>query len=208
MFNLNEEKDNLAEKLAEQFSQNIIDMEKYEHILEYINKIETKREITIIEKIIKENNIDEEQSTVDKSDAIITPEENKKYLTVFSATTSYIDPVDGNGGEHNCYFGENKIIVKNLPKGKTVLNVKSIFGETKIIIAENIKITNRIIPIFSEIVDTVVKRNGDDDELPELYIIGKVIFGEIKIIDEYNKQNWKKIGGEIMKKILDKINKI
>jgi hypothetical protein len=208
VFNLDEEKDNLAEKLVEQFSQNIIDMEEYERILEYINKVETKKEINIIEKIIKENNIEEKQLAADKSDDIINPEKDKKYLTVFSSTTSYIDPLDGNGGEYNCYFGENKIIVKNLPKGKTLLNVKSIFGETKIIIEENIKITNKITPIFSEIVDTAVKRNGDDDELPELYIAGKAIFGEIKIVDEYNKQNWKKAGRKIMEKILDKINKI
>jgi hypothetical protein len=208
VFNLNEEKDKLAEKLAEQFSQNIIDMEEYERILEYINKIETKREINIIEKIMKENIIEEKQSSLDKNGVIPAQEKNKTHLTVFSATTSYINPLDGNGGEYNCYFGENKIVVNNLPKGKTLLNIKSIFGETKIIIAENIKITNKIIPIFSEIVDTAVKRNGDDDELPELYIIGKVIFGEIKIIDEYNNQTWKKVGEKIMKKIIDKIEKI
>lgn len=210
MFNLNEEKDKLAEKLAEQFSQNIIDMEEYERILEYINKIETKKEVNIIEKIMKENNIEGKRLTADKNNDIITPEENEKHLTVFSETSSYIKSLNGNGGEHSCYFGENKIIVENLPKGRTLLNVKSVFGETKIIIAENIKIINRIIPVFSEIAEPAVKTDGDDDDLPELYITGKAIFGEVKIkrMDEYNKQDWKKIGEKIMKKILDKIDKI
>ncbi|MDR2606879.1 MAG: hypothetical protein LBC57_00685 [Treponema sp.] len=210
VFNVNEEKDRLAEKLAEQFSQNIIAMEEYERILEYINKIETAKEVNIIEKIMRENDIEGKQPAVDKNDAIITPEENEKHLTVFSETSSYIKSLNGNGGEYNCLFGENKIIVENLPKGRTLLNVKAIFGETEIIIAENIKITNRIIPVFSEIVEPEPKTNGDDMELPELYITGKAIFGEVKIkrMDEYNSQNWKKIGEKVMKKILDKIDKI
>jgi hypothetical protein len=207
VFNLDEEKGKLTEKLAEQFSQNIMDMEEYERILEYINKIETKREISIIEKIMTENHAGENHAVVDKSDAP-APEKFKKHVTVFSTTTSYIDEPDENGGEHDCYFGENKIIANNLPKGKTVLNIKTIFGETKIIIEENIKITNKIIPLFSEITDTALKTNADDDDLPELYITGKVIFGDIKIIDERSKQTWKKVGEKIMKKIIDTIDKI
>jgi hypothetical protein len=49
MYNFNEEKENLVKMLSEQYSQNIINMEEYERMLEYINKIETKKEINIIE---------------------------------------------------------------------------------------------------------------------------------------------------------------
>jgi hypothetical protein len=48
MINIDEEKDKLTQKLSEQYSQNIINMEEYERILEYINKIETGKEINII----------------------------------------------------------------------------------------------------------------------------------------------------------------
>jgi hypothetical protein len=207
VFSLDEEKDRLVEKLAEQFSQGIIGMEEYERILEYINKVETRREISIIEKIMRENNTEERRPDGDRND--VTPPPEKKHLTVFSSATSYINPLDGYGGEYNCYFGENKIIVKNLPRGRTLLNIKSVFGETKIILAENVKITNKIIPVFSEIADRAVNRNEDgEDELPELYITGNVIFGEMKIIDEYNTQAWKRVGEKIIKKIIDKIGKM
>jgi hypothetical protein len=53
MFNIDEEKDKLAKNLSEQYSHNIISMEEYERILEYINKIETKKEASIIEKITR-----------------------------------------------------------------------------------------------------------------------------------------------------------
>jgi hypothetical protein len=43
------EKDKLAKTLSEQYSRNMIDMEEYERILEYINKIETGKEISILE---------------------------------------------------------------------------------------------------------------------------------------------------------------
>jgi hypothetical protein len=213
VFNLDEEKDRLAEKLAEQVSLNLIAMEEYERILDYINKVETPREIDIIEKIMGENRGGEKRpasasAAAPNHAAGAAPGNGEKRLTVFSSSTSYINPPDGNDGEHNCYFGENKIIVSNLPKGKTFLNVKTIFGETKIILTENTKITNRIVPIFASVADTAGKRNEDDDELPELYITGKVICGEIEIIDEHHRRAWKKVGEKIMKKIIDKLEKI
>ena len=53
--NIDEEKEKLTRELAEQYSQNIITMEEYEHILNYINKIETKKALNRIGKMVERN---------------------------------------------------------------------------------------------------------------------------------------------------------
>jgi hypothetical protein len=152
MFNIDEEKDKLANKLSEQYSQNIINMEEYERILEYINKIETKKETNIIEKIIQENddeNNNERTKTI--NDEIIVSKSKERHLSIFSWRTSNVKSINGNGGKYTSFFGANRIIVDNLPKGRTILNVNSIFGLTEIIVSKNIKIINKTVPIFSGI---------------------------------------------------------
>jgi hypothetical protein len=150
-------------------------MEEYERILEYINKIETGKEINIIQKIIQENNANNNELTITKNNEIIIPKNNEKHLSMFSWRTSNVRPVNGNGGKYISVFGTNQIIVDNLPKGRTVINVSSIFGLTEIIVSNNIKIINKTALIFSGIFSPY-EMNKEDEELPELYIVGKTIF--------------------------------
>jgi hypothetical protein len=181
MFNINEEKDRLAKNLAEQYSQNIISLEEYERILEYLNKIETKKEIYVIEKIIYENTgVNKNELETIQDNEIMTPKSNERHLTIFSWRSLNIKPANGNGGKHTSLFGTNRIIVDNPPDGKLVLNVNSIFGLTEIIVPKNIKIINKAVPIFSGIFvsEELMK---ESEELPELYIFGNAIFGNITI---------------------------
>ena len=181
MFNIDEEKDRLAKNLSEQYSQNIISLEEYERILEYLNKIETKKEIYVIKKIIYENNgVNKNELETIQNNEIMIPESNERNLTIFSWRSLNIKPANGNGGKHTSLFGTNRIIVDNLPDGKLVLNVNSIFGLTEIIVPKNIKIINKAVPIFSGIFvsEELMKEN---EGLPELYIFGKAIFGNITI---------------------------
>jgi hypothetical protein len=194
MFNIDEEKDKLAKELSEQYSQNIICMEEYERILEYINKIETKKEVKIIEKIIQENNIENNELTPIQNNEIMVPKTNEKHLSIFSWRTTIVKSINGNGGKYTAIFGANRIMVDNLPKGRTVVNVNTIFGSTEIIVSKNIKITNKTTPIFSGILTP--NKINKEEELSELYIIGNVVFGEITIKtveeleneDEYEKR--------------------
>jgi uncharacterized protein YerC len=111
MINIDEEKDKLTQKLSDQYSQNILNMEEYERILEYINKIETEKEISIIQNIIQENNV----LTLTKSDEIILSKNNEKHLSMFSWRTSNVRPLNGNGGNYIRIFGTTQIIVDKLP---------------------------------------------------------------------------------------------
>jgi hypothetical protein len=126
--------------------------------------------------------------TIPRNEAT-TSETKEKYLSVFSWRTTNIKPINRNGGKFISCFGSNRIILENLPKGRTVLNVNSIFGLTEIIITQNIKIINKAIPIFSGIF-TQNEINGSEEGLPELYIIGKAIFGNItmKTMKELEKE--------------------
>jgi hypothetical protein len=212
MFNIDEEKDSLVKKLTEQYSQNVINMEEYERILEYINKIETRKEINIIEIIIRENSIDNNELAIIQNSEIMTPKTNEKHLSIFSWRSANVKSINGNGGKFVSLFGANRIIIDNLPKGRTVLNVNSVFGLTEIIASKNIRIINKAVPIFSGIFapDEI---NREDEELPELYITGKAIFGNItiKATDEFKKEKdeekafEEKAKEKILRKIYDKM---
>jgi hypothetical protein len=212
MFNIDEEKDRLSQKLSVQYSQNIISVEEYERILEYINKIETKKEINIIEKIIQENSIENNELPDVQNSEIMIPKTSGKYLSMFSWRSTNVKSINGNGGKFISLFGTNRIIVDNLPKGRTVLNVNSVFGLTEIIVSKNIKIISKAVPVFSGIFapDEI---NREDEELPELYITGKAFFGNItiKAIDEFKKEKERekefeeKVKEKVLQKIYDKM---
>jgi hypothetical protein len=209
MYNLDDEKEKLIKTLSEKYSLNILTMEEYERILEYINKIETEKEITIIEKVILENLVDaDELAAVQKNEAA-----KEKYLSMFSWRTTSIKPINGNGGKFTSCFGANRIILENLPKGRTILNVNSIFGLTEIIIRQDIKIVNKAMPIFSGIF--MPDETADsDEELPELCITGRAIFGNItvKTMEELKeeikqeKEFEKKYAEKTRQKMLDKMS--
>ncbi|MDR0708397.1 MAG: hypothetical protein LBF60_11080 [Treponema sp.] len=204
---MDEEKEKLTKKLSEQYSQNIINIDEYERMLDYINKIETGKEIRVIEKIINENNAECGILTKPESNELTASKEGGKYLSMFSWRTSNVKSVNGNGGEYISLFGTNRIIADNLPKGRTIINVSSIFGLTEIIVSKNIKIINKTTPIFSGIF-ALGEINKEDEDLPELYIAGQAIFGNItiRIMEEVEKEN--EFGEKLKEKILDIIDRI
>ena len=201
-----EEKEKLTQNLSEQFSNNVIDIDEYERILEYINKIETKKELNIIGKIIQENNNSNNKLTIYENNKVMQIEKKEKHLSMFSWRTSNVKPINGNGGKYISLFGTNRIIVDDLPKGRTILDINSIFGLTEIIVSKNIKIINKTTPVFAGIF-APNQFNEEGEELSELYIIGKAIFGNItiKIMDEYENEFEEKLKEKIMQNILDKV---
>jgi hypothetical protein len=215
MYNFDDEKEKLIKILSEKYSQNIISMEEYERIVEYTNKIETKKEIDIIEKIIAETIVVSNGLTSTAGrDGIIISKASEKHLSMFSWKTTNIKPVNGNGGKFTSCFGATRIILENLPKGRTILNIDSIFGLTEIIITQDIRIINKAVPIFSGIF-TPNEIKGEDKGLPELYIIGKAIFGNItvKTMEELKeeikqeKEFGEKYAEKIRQKMLEKISR-
>ncbi|MDR0722146.1 MAG: hypothetical protein LBF75_05025 [Treponema sp.] len=214
MLNIVEEREKLTQKLSEQYSQNIINMEEYERILEYINKIETKKEITILEKIIQENTNETNELTLVHNNEIIIPKTNEKNVSMFSWRTTNLTPINGNGGKFTSLFGANRIIVDTLPKGRTIIKVNSIFGLTEIVLSQKVKIINKTVPLFAGIfTPNAIHKEGE--ELPELYIVGKAVFGNItvrtieEVMEEAKKEKEfeEKYKEKVMQNMYDKLSK-
>jgi hypothetical protein len=215
MYNFEDEKEKLIKTLSEKYSQNLINMEEYERIVEYTNKIETRKEIDIVEKIIAENiSAGNELTATAGRDEIIIPRASEKHLSMFSWKATNIKPVNGNGGKFTSFFGANRVILENLPKGRTILNVNSIFGLTEIIITQDVRIINKVVPFFSGIF-TPNEIKSEDEGLPELYIIGKAIFGNItvKTMEELTeaikreKEFGEKYAEKIRQEMLEKVSR-
>jgi hypothetical protein len=180
MFNPDEAKNDLTQKLSDQYSRNKIDLEEYERILEYVNKVETEKEIAILDKIIRENDADNNGLRIKQDDAVSAAGDGEKHLSMFSWRTSNVKSADGNGGEFVSLFGTNRIIADNLPKGRTVIKVNSIFGLTEILVPQNTRVVSKVMPVFSGIF-MPNEVNQTDEESPELYIVGNAVFGNITI---------------------------
>jgi hypothetical protein len=177
---MDEEKERLTVKLSEQYSRNDINMEEYERILDYINKIETNKEINIIDKIIHENEVKNNDLATVQNNKVFMQKNDDEHLSMFSWRTSNLKSVNGNGGKYVSLFGTNRICVDNLPKGKTVLDVNAIFGLAEILVSENIRIINKAVPVFGGVFmpDDI---NYEGEEAPELHIAGTAIFGNITV---------------------------
>jgi hypothetical protein len=143
-------------------------------LIEYVNRIETVKEVNFIEKIIQENSVNANELSV------LHHKDDEKNLALFSWRTSTVVSHKGHGGNFDSIFGANRIIIDNLPLGKTTINVNSIFGLVEIVVSKNVKLINKIKPIFAGVFasDEINKEGGD---LPELYIMGSAIFGNITI---------------------------
>ena len=184
---LDNEKTRLTEKLSDSYARSTINIEEYERLLDYINKIETKREVTVVENIIQSYNstyvnepsqIPEEPE--EKEVSIFESGRNSDYAAIFSNRTVHLESVNGKGGNYASIFGSNKIIADKLPQGRTVIRVESIFGTTEIIVARNVRIKNKVDTIFSN-ADCPEDPNSADYNSPELLIKGKVIFGNLTV---------------------------
>ena len=95
VFNINEEKDRLAQKLSGLYAQNIINVEEYERMLEYINKIETGKEVSIIEKIIQENCVVNNGFPAIQNSETMMSKASERHLSLFSWRTTNIKPING-----------------------------------------------------------------------------------------------------------------
>ena len=177
-----DEKNRLTEKLSEYYAGNIINIEEYERLIEYINKIETKKEIAAVENIIQGYNSNYVIETPVKKEVL--PE--KKYKSnenkaVFSWRTSNVEPLNGKCGKFVNIFGTNRIIIGNLPPGRTILNIETVFGMTEIVISHNVRIINKAQTVFSGVFFPE-ESGGEDDDVPELLIEGKLVFGNLSVI--------------------------
>jgi len=168
MVDVIKEKERLTHDLTDQYSKSIISLEEYEGKIDMVNKVDSVKELKAVQKICG------------IVDPMLLENSEEEQLTIFSWRSTNVKPVNGNAGKFVCVFGTNRITINDMPKGKTVLHVESIFGLTEILIPKNVRVINRATPIISGIFFT--DETEREDDAPELYITGTAVFGNITII--------------------------
>ena len=191
-----ERKDKAIENLSTSFAKNKLPLEEYERLVEYINKIESERELIVVEKIVAEYGQSGEPSG-DYSEGKEFPAENSdeydrepahyqhyssfNNLAILSSRT--ISGPLKSGAQFVSLLGSSEIKVRktDLTKKRTVLNVVSILGENVIHVEPGIRVVNNAVPLLGGAwIDKKVNREADD-RCPELIISGAAILGNVTV---------------------------
>jgi hypothetical protein len=195
---VDERKDKAIESLSESFARNKLPMEEYERLVEYINKVESERELVVIEKIVREYTREytheytrEYAAEYDKNGAAAPEDtdEDEPYhyshstsnLTVLSSRT--ISGPIKSGTQYVSILGSEHIKIRksDLEKRRNVLNVVSILGESVIFVESGIRVSNNAIPILGGTwTDHKVSKQVCSNE-PELIISGAALLGNITV---------------------------
>jgi len=185
-----ERKEKAIENLSDSFAKNKLPLEEYERLVEYIQKIESERELIVVEKMVAEYGGSEapkrayggnELPDDDDVDNYPRPDHQGSSLTVLSSRT-ISGPIES-GMQFVSILGSEHIKIRkvDLSRRKTVLNVVSILGESVISVESGIRVSNRAVPILGgSWTDRKVERSAEDGE-PELIISGAALLGNITV---------------------------
>jgi len=183
-----ERKEKAIDSLSDSFAKNKLPLEEYERLVEYINKIESERELVVVEKMVAEfdgSELPGESANAEEEDEIeYYPHygyNQNSNLAVLSSRT-FSGPLKS-GSQFVGILGSQHIKVRksDLKKKKTVLNVLSILGECVIFVESGIQVSNRAIPILGgSWTDAKVSKQARPGE-PELVISGAAFLGNVTV---------------------------
>ena len=182
-----ERKEKAIENLSDSFAKNKLPLEEYERLVEYIHKIESERELIVVEKMVAEYGGSElpkksvYEDDDDEVDRYNPPEHQGSSLTILSSRT-ISGPVES-GMQFVSILGSEHIKIRkaDLSRRKTVLNVVSILGESVISVESGIRVSNRAVPVLGGAwTDRKVERDAENGEL-ELVISGAALLGNITV---------------------------
>jgi len=180
-----ERKEKAIEDLSDSFAKNKLPLEEYERLVEYIQKIESERELIVIEKMVAEYGGSElpKKPIYEDEEVNSYPRQTQQgsSLTILSSRT-ISGPVES-GMQFVSILGSEHIKIRkaDLSKRRTVLNVVSILGECVVSVESGIKVTNSAVPILGGAwTDRKVERNAGTGD-PELVISGAALLGNITV---------------------------
>ena len=184
---IEERKEKAVETLSESYAKNRLPLEEYERLVEYINKIESERELVVVEKIVAEYGGSEaETPAASGEEENYEPADTNQYalpgnLTLLSSR-SYSGPVKS-GQQFSSILGswQVKIRREDLRKKRTEIQAFSLLGECTIYVESGIRVVNNVVPILGTAgVNQKVTRQALDGA-PELIISGAALLGEISV---------------------------
>ncbi|MDR0410756.1 MAG: cell wall-active antibiotics response protein [Treponema sp.] len=193
-------KNKAVDRLSVQFSKNAMSLEEYERLIDYIQKAESERELTIIEKIVGESAAYSGMEN-DKSYGRKTPqrhEHSPSYsplngilgsewsdITFMSSREISGASLVGKRRSFLSFLGNTSIIIEEgqLPQGKTVVNAVSFLGNIVITVPSSVKVTMEANAILGN--TTIDRGTGITEALhanvPELVVTGGAFMGNLAV---------------------------
>jgi len=193
---IEERKEKAIENLSDSYAKNKLPLEEYERIVEYIHKIESERELVVVEKIVAEYD-----AGYDDSGA---PQENSAETSAEASDDDEPDSYHGQGNLANnlavlssrvfqgplkpgaqfvSILGSTSIKVRkaDLSKKRTTLNLVSILGNNVVYVEPGIRVANKVVPVLgsTDVNQKVDKQARSSD--PELVLSGVALLGDISV---------------------------
>jgi predicted membrane protein len=176
---MEDKKEKITEELSRQYSLNKISLEEYERLIEYAHKIETGKELMILEKIVSENNVTTVYKNTEKER--INKAGIRSEYTILSSRKISGSILNEINGKIISILGDNHIIINDddLIEDETFIDVVVVLGEIVIHIPEGITVINKAVPILGGIFGN--EENKKRNQGKRLTITGKIILGNMTI---------------------------
>ena len=188
---IEERKNQAIEALSEQFSQNALPIEEYERLVEYINRVESERELVIVDKIVNETALYAGNLAPMPAPASATPataDDGKPQfdLALFSNCKISGDTLLTRRRSFVALFGNITITIHDgdLPSGRTVLHVNAVLGNVIIKVPPSLVVSMEAVAYLG---NTVLHNQGQRlPGCPELVVTGGAYLGNIvvKVLEE------------------------
>jgi len=187
---IEERKEKAIENLSDSYAKNKLPLEEYERIVEYIHKIESERELVVVEKIVAEyeagyDDSGAPQETPDNDDdepASCQDQGNLMNNLAVLSTRVFQGPLKP-GAQFVSILGSTSIRVRkaDLSKKRTTLNLVSILGNNVVYVEPGIRIINKVVPVLgsTDVNQKVEKQARSTD--PELVLSGVALLGDISV---------------------------
>jgi hypothetical protein len=188
---IEERKEKAIDKLSDSYARNRLPLEEYERLVEYINKIESERELVVVEKIVAEYDSSGakpayEDDDEDEDDTVYNPHYGDRgisgsNLTVLS-TRTFQGPIKS-GTQFMSLLGSGQIKIRkaDLSKRRTSLNIVAILGDFSVFVEPGINVINNAVPVLgtADVNHKVAKMAAPGE--PELVISGTALLGTISV---------------------------
>ena len=194
---IEERKEKAIENLSTSYAKNRLPLEEYERLVEYINKIESERELIVVEKIVAEydgNDVSDSQSYKasykpsydDDDEGDDYPRHGNHDITgsnlAVLSTRTFQGPLKS-GSQFVSLLGSGHIKVRkaDLSKRRTTLQMVTILGDSTIFVEPGINVINKAVPILgnADVSHKVTKMACAGEA--ELVITGTVLLGTISV---------------------------
>jgi hypothetical protein len=185
-----ERKGRAIESLSASFAENRLPLEEYERLAEYIHKIESERELLVVEKIVAEYGGDSGPGGSARAEGGPWAGDDEGHqpgayartkLTILSAR-SFAGPLEP-GAQFVSILGSGTIRIRreDLRCRRTLVQVISLLGDSLILVEPGIRVISQAIPILGNATTDHRVGKAAEGSAPELVIGGAALLGNITV---------------------------